>query len=65
MAALIPSKRLAKKRAFAVKTAERRFVLQIAATKPTEGAKQRAEELRKKTARAKSADFLESYRVAA
>ena len=65
MAAPTPSKRHAKKRAFAVKTAERRFVLQIAATKPTEAAKQRAEELREKTARAKSAEFLESYRVAA
>lgn len=65
MAAPTPSKRIAKKRAFALKTAERRFVLQVAAIKPTAASRVRAEELREQTQRAKLADFLDQYRVAA
>lgn len=65
MALPAPTKTIAKKRAFAMKKAERRFVLQVAAIRPTEESKRRAEQLRKKTQQAKSADFLQHYRIAA
>jgi hypothetical protein len=52
-------------RVVALRMAERRFVASVAAVKPTEEGKRRAEKLVEGVQRAKKADFLDQYRLAA
>lgn len=60
----IAAKRLVRK-AYAAKTAQREFVSQISAIKPTEARNQRAGELAQRTRDAKTAPFLDKYRATA